>query len=56
MGGFFVLMSDFYTSIFNLFSNTVFEIEGTKVSLAALIFVPMVVGMVVTIFWKGSRT
>ena len=56
MGDFFILMSDFYASIFNLFSQTVFEIEGTRVSLAALIFVPLVVGLVVSVFWKGSRT
>lgn len=56
MGDFFILMSDFYAAIFNLFSQTVFEIEGTRVSLASLIFVPLVVGLVVSVFWKGSRT
>lgn len=56
MGAFFVLMSNFYSSIFDLFSNTVFEIEGTKVSLGALIFVPLVIGLVISVFWKGSRT
>ena len=56
MGDFFVMVYNFYTSIFNLFSNTVFEIEGTRVSLAALIFVPLVIGLVISVFWKGSRT
>lgn len=56
MGDFFILISDFWSSIFNLFTNTVFEIEGTNVSLAALIFVPLVIGLVISIFWKGSRT
>lgn len=53
---FFALVRDFYVDIFDLFNNTVFMIDNNPVSLGAMIFVPLVIGMVVSIFWKGAKS
>lgn len=50
------MIAQFWRSLFDLLNSVVLDYAGIEVSLGALIFVPLVVGMVVTIFWKGSKT
>lgn len=56
MGEFFELFGNFWKSIFNLLNQYSFDFNGISVSLSAIMFVFLVVGLVVTVFWRGAKT
>lgn len=54
---FFVLIANFFKSIFNLLNTTIINggSGGQFTSLGGLIFVLIVLGFIVNVFWKGAR-
>lgn len=56
MLGFFELIKDFFVSIFALFDSYTFTVGNFEVSYFALVFALLVIGMVVSIFWRGAKT
>lgn len=53
---FFRLIFDMFTKLFNVLNSIVFVINGLRVSFGAMIFAFLVLGLVITVFWKGART
>ena len=57
---FVTLISSFFVSIFNIFSDTVIpfggNFSGSSFTLAGLLFACLVIGFVVSIFWKGAKS
>lgn len=56
MLGFVQLIADFWQSIIALFDKYPIEIGDYKISVIWLIFAFLVVGFVVSYYWKGART
>lgn len=50
------LISDFWSSVLGLFDRYPIKIGDYEISLIWLIFAFLVVGMVVSYYWKGART
>lgn len=56
MAQFFEMIADFWGDIITLFDQRPLQIGDYSVSLTALIFAFLVIGFVVSLFWKGART
>lgn len=56
MGQFFSMFVDFWKSIIKLFDDRPLQIGDYQVSYFAIIFACLVIGFVVSIFWKGAKT
>ena len=56
MSNFFVLLVNFWKSLFGLLDKVVFEINGVDISLGTLVVSFLLVGLVISVFWKGART
>lgn len=56
MGNFFTMIADFWLSIIAVFDNHPFTIGEYEVSYFAIIFAFLVIGFVVSLFWKGARS
>lgn len=56
MQRFFEMFAGFWGDIIDVFSNVTFTINKVNVNLAGLLFAPLVVGLAITIFWRGSKT
>lgn len=56
MTEFFVMFGNLWKSIIDTLSLCTFEINGFTVSLPAVWFALLVVGLVITVFWKGAKT
>lgn len=52
---FFVLLSDFFKSILNLFNSTSFNIAGINVSYLDIVIALISLSIIVSVFWKGAR-
>lgn len=50
------LLSSFWGRILDILNNAYIPYGDVRVSIGGLIFAFLVVGMVITIFWKGSRS
>ncbi len=50
------LIPGFWQDLIDEFGKYTIEINGISVSLPAIWFAALVIGLVITIFWKGSRT
>lgn len=55
MSDFFILIRDFYVDIFDLFDKYSFTIGNYEVNYLSMIFVFIVIGFVVSIFWRGAK-
>lgn len=58
MVGFFDLIWNFYTGIFNIFNSTIIRYGNSPddtVSLGSILFSAIVIGFVVSLFWKGAK-
>lgn len=53
---FFVLIKNFWLSVFALFDKYPLNIAGYKVSYLSLIFAFLVIGFAISYFWKGAKT
>ena len=53
--GFFRLIVQLYTAIFEKFNVTFFELGGYAVSLGSVIFAMIAIYMVVSIYWRGAK-
>lgn len=51
----FLLIFRFWQSLFNLLNGAVFDIGGFEVSLGGLIIAFLILGMVISVFWKGGQ-
>lgn len=56
MFDFVILVKNFWQSIIDLFADHPLEFAGYKVSYFSLIFAFLVIGFVVSYFWKGAKT
>ena len=59
MGDFISLIWELYSDIFGLLSNTVIRYgSGVNdvVSLGSILFSALVIGFVVSLFWKGAKS
>ena len=52
---FFIMIADFWSSLWSELELAVFDIGGTSVNLASIILVLLIVAMVMGIFWKGAK-
>lgn len=55
MFDFFVMIKNFWQSIFALFNDHLIEIAGYKISYFSLVFAFLVIGFAVSYFWKGAK-
>lgn len=53
---FFTLIRDFWVSIIAVFDSRPLQIGNYSVSLFAIIFSFIVIGLVVSVFWRGARS
>lgn len=53
---FILLIRDFMMDLIGLLNAVSFSIGNTSVSYGGLIFAFLVVGIVVSVFWKGAKT
>lgn len=56
MGQFFQMIADFWGGIIAQFDQRPLQIGNYSVSVTALIFAFIVIGFVVSLFWKGARS
>lgn len=56
MSSFFFMVRDFYSDILSLFGRTVLDIGGVQTSLGGIIFACIVVGFVVNLYWRGTKS
>lgn len=56
MGQFFQMIADLWAGIIAQFDQRPLQIGNYSVSVTALIFAFIVIGFVVSLFWKGART
>lgn len=56
MGTFFEMIADLWQSIFTVFNEHPIDILGYKVSLTYLTFAFIVVGFVISIYWRGAKS
>lgn len=50
-----LLFFRFWQSLFNLMNGIVFDVGGFEVSLGGLNVAFLVLGMVISVFWKGGQ-
>lgn len=55
MNAFFVLISDFYKDIIGLFNSTQLDGGAYQITLGSILFCCLVIGLVVSVFWKGAK-
>lgn len=53
---FFTMLRGFYQSILSLFGQTVITFGSVKTSLGGIIFACVVIGFVVSLYWKGAKS
>lgn len=53
---FILFIRDFFTDLIDLLNSITFNIGNVSVSYGGLIFAFLVVGIVVSVFWKGAKT
>ena len=53
---FFVMVKDFYVGIFAALDIAVLNVSGIQVTYGSILFVVLVVGMVISVFWRGAKT
>lgn len=53
---FFNLIKNFWVSIISAFDSRPLQIGNYSVSLFAIIFAFIVIGLVVSVFWRGARS
>lgn len=56
MGAFLDLFLSFINNIISLLSSYVFEFWNIRVSIWGLISALLITGLIINIFWKGSKT
>ena len=56
MTDFFTLLFGFFGDLIDALDSAVFEFFGANVSLAAVIFALLALGLIISIFWKGAQT
>lgn len=52
---FFDMLRDFWSGIFSKLNTTVFTVNGVNVSLSIILFAFLIISIVITVFWGGSR-
>lgn len=55
MAAFIDLLYDFFGDVFGVLGSFTFDFAGMNVSLLSLLLALGVVGMVVTVFWGGTK-
>lgn len=53
---FFNIVREFYSQILSLFGKTVIRVGSIQTSLGGIIFACVVIGFIVSIYWKGAKT
>lgn len=56
MTQFFNMLGGFWKDLLQVLDKFSFDINGFSVSLPSVWFAFMVIGLVVTVFWKGAKT
>lgn len=56
MAQFFSMFAWFWGQIIGLFDTVILEADGIQASLTDILFALLVVGFVITVFWRGART
>lgn len=56
LGSFIDFMASFFGQIFTFLSSMTFSVYGVSVNYGAIIFAVIVVGFVVSMYWKGARS
>lgn len=56
MGDFFEMVVDLWKKIFGVFDAHPLDILGYKVSLTYAIFAFIVIGFVISVYWKGAKS
>ena len=52
----FVAFKDLIAGYLGLLNNIVFNISGFSVSYGGIVFAVLVVGLVISVFWRGAKT
>lgn len=55
MTAFINLFVDLWKQIINLLSNTAIELGGYTVSLFSVLLVMVIIGFVISVFWRGAK-
>ena len=50
------LIASMWTKLLTVLDNITFQVGDITVSLPSLWFAMLVIGLVITVFWKGART
>ena len=53
---FVILIRDFWVDLIDLLNSIQLTVGAIKVPLGGLIFAFLVVGIVISVFWKGAKT
>lgn len=53
---FLLFIRDFFLDLIGLLNSISFTVNGISVSYGGLLFAFLVVGIVVSVFWKGAKT
>lgn len=56
MEQFFHMFVNLITSIWGVLGTVSFTVNGLPVTLSAILFAFLVVGIVINVFWKGAKT
>lgn len=56
MYDFIVFLRDFFVDLIELLNSISFTVGNISVSYGGLLFAFLVVGIVVSVFWKGAKT
>lgn len=56
MKSFFALMGDFFADIIETLNRCTLNIIGEEVGLASIYFVFMTLGLIISVFWRGTKT
>lgn len=56
IGSFIDFIVSFFGKIFTFLSSMTFKVYGISVNYGAIIFAVIVVGFVVSLYWKGARS
>lgn len=56
IGAFVDLFFDIFNSLIGLLSSMTFSVYGIEVNYGAIVFAFLVVGFVVSVYWKGARS
>ena len=56
LGAFVDLFVSFFSQLFDFLSSMTFSVYGIPVNYGAVLFAVIVIGFVVSVYWKGARS